>query len=127
MTGMMYSGLSCFVLQGMEPWTFRNLTPDADRTRPAKNFVEIKYPKPDGVLSFDLLTNLQRSGTFHDSDQPAHLRVKENKKTVPSSKQDVVYVFKYMVFDLLFQLHSYLMIISTSSLFDDYLILHVII
>ena len=62
MTGMMYSGISCFVLKGREPWTFANHTPDSDRTRPAAEFKEIQYHKPDGVLSFDLLTNLQRSG-----------------------------------------------------------------
>ena len=42
---------------------------------------KIDYPKPDGVLSFDLLTNLARSGTAHEEDQPAHLRLKEWKKT----------------------------------------------
>jgi electron-transferring-flavoprotein dehydrogenase len=62
LSGMAHSGLSCLVTQGKEPWTLHNNTPDADRTRPAKEFKEIVYPKPDGVLSFDLLTNLQRSG-----------------------------------------------------------------
>ena len=35
----------------------------------------IDYPKHDGVLTFDLLTNLTRSGTIHEHDQPSHLRV----------------------------------------------------
>lgn len=61
--GMAHSGLSCLITQGKEPWTLRNKVKDADRTRPAKECEEIVYPKPDGVLSFDLLTNLQRSGT----------------------------------------------------------------
>lgn len=43
----------------------------------------IEYPKADGKLSFDLLTNLARSGTNHEGDQPAHLRVKEDKAEVP--------------------------------------------
>lgn len=34
------------------------------------------YPKPDGVLSFDLLSNLARAGTAHEHDQPSHLRIK---------------------------------------------------
>jgi electron-transferring-flavoprotein dehydrogenase len=46
------------------------------QTRPAAEFKPIDYPKPDGVLSFDLLTNLARSGTNHEGDQPAHLRIK---------------------------------------------------
>jgi electron-transferring-flavoprotein dehydrogenase len=64
LTGMIHSGLSCLITGGKEPWSLHNKTPDADRTRPAKEFSEIEYPKPDGVLSFDLLTNLQRSGAL---------------------------------------------------------------
>ncbi|RYH21025.1 hypothetical protein EON65_21680 [archaeon] len=39
-------------------------------------------------ISFDLLTNLSRSGTNHEEDQPAHLRVRANcqKDTVDSYK-----------------------------------------
>lgn len=62
MTGVALSGLTCLVSRGVEPWTLRNHTKDCDRTRPAAECEEIVYPKPDGVLSFDLLTNLQRSG-----------------------------------------------------------------
>ena len=29
----------------------------------------LEYPKADGVLSFDLLTNLQRSGTSHEGQR----------------------------------------------------------
>lgn len=43
----------------------------------------IEYPKPDGVLTFDLLENLSRTGTNHDHDQPSHLRVKQGKATIP--------------------------------------------
>jgi electron-transferring-flavoprotein dehydrogenase len=35
------------------------------------------------VLSFELLSNLQRSGTNHGDDQPAHLRIKEDRAGVP--------------------------------------------
>ena len=31
--------------------------------KPMSECSKIEYPKPDGVLSFDLLTNLARSGT----------------------------------------------------------------
>lgn len=60
--GMIHTAFSCFISKGKEPWTFKNDTIDADKTKPAAQCEEIKYPKPDGVLSFDLLTNLQRSG-----------------------------------------------------------------
>ena len=61
--GMIYSGFSCFVGRGMEPWTLSNKTPDSAKTAPAASCKEINYPKFDNKLSFDLLTNLQRSGT----------------------------------------------------------------
>jgi electron-transferring-flavoprotein dehydrogenase len=49
--------------------------------QPMNECTKIEYPKPDGVLSFDLLTNLARSGTAHEADQPAHLKLREWSKT----------------------------------------------
>ncbi|QPD00153.1 electron transfer flavoprotein-ubiquinone oxidoreductase [Qipengyuania soli] len=37
----------------------------------------IDYPKPDGKLSFDRLTNVAFSYTNHAEDQPVHLQVKD--------------------------------------------------
>lgn len=51
-----------FITRGREPWTLTNRTPDSEKTKPAALYSEIVYPKPDGVLSFDLLTSLSRSG-----------------------------------------------------------------
>ena len=82
--GMAYSGFSAFISKGREPWTFRNSVPDSAKTAPAIAHAPIAYPKPDGVLSFDLLTNLARSGTNHEADQPAHLRVRKGMERVPS-------------------------------------------
>ena len=73
--GVLYSGLNCHIMKGREPWTIDNNKTDSERTKPAKEFKPISYPKPDGKITFDLLTNLQRSGTNHE-DQPAHLRIK---------------------------------------------------
>lgn len=87
--GMMYTAVSCFITKGKEPWTLHNNVEDCDRTKEAKGCEEIQYPKADGKLSFDLLSNLQRSGTSHEGDQPAHLRVKDHLKHVPSSKLPV--------------------------------------
>lgn len=83
LAGMVHTALSCFLTKGNEPWTLANKTKDSDKTEPAEKHSPINYPKNDGVLSFDLLTNLARSGTSHDHDQPAHLRIKEDKSDVP--------------------------------------------
>ncbi|MEO1042544.1 MAG: electron transfer flavoprotein-ubiquinone oxidoreductase [Pseudomonadota bacterium] len=48
---------------------------DAASTEPASKHKPIDYPKPDGVLTFDRLTNVSYSFTNHEEDQPAHLRL----------------------------------------------------
>lgn len=82
--GVAYSGLSAFVLRGMEPWTFskNDGKEDSEKTLKAAECEEIAYPKPDGVLSFDINTNLARSGTNHEA-QPAHLRIKPELAHIP--------------------------------------------
>ena len=50
---------------------------DAAATELAKDHAPIDYPKPDGKLSFDRLTNVAYSFTNHDEAQPAHLKLKD--------------------------------------------------
>jgi electron-transferring-flavoprotein dehydrogenase len=55
--------------------TLKHGKTDAAATEPAKKHKPIEYPKPDGRLSFDRLTNVSFSATNHDDGQPAHLRL----------------------------------------------------
>ena len=97
--GLVYTGIAAHITKGKEPWTLP--TPagsnadesktDSKATRPAKEFQSIDYPAPDGILTFDLLTNLQRSGTYHDDDQPSHLRIKPQLAAIPESTSLQVY------------------------------------
>ncbi|GGB00400.1 electron transfer flavoprotein-ubiquinone oxidoreductase [Allosediminivita pacifica] len=50
---------------------------DAEATGKAADFKPIDYPKPDGKLSFDRLTNVSYSFTNHEESQPPHLRLKD--------------------------------------------------
>jgi electron-transferring-flavoprotein dehydrogenase len=50
---------------------------DAAATGKAADHKPIDYPKPDGVLSFDRLTNVAFSFTNHEESQPAHLTLKD--------------------------------------------------
>ncbi|MEM9840340.1 MAG: electron transfer flavoprotein-ubiquinone oxidoreductase [Pseudomonadota bacterium] len=52
---------------------------DAESTEPASNHQPIDYPKPDGVITFDRLTNVSYSFTNHEEDQPAHLTLKDEE------------------------------------------------
>jgi electron-transferring-flavoprotein dehydrogenase len=55
--------------------TLKHGKTDAASLKPAKNFKPIDYPKPDGVISFDKLTNVSFTNTYHEEDQPVHLKV----------------------------------------------------
>ncbi|WP_018000692.1 electron transfer flavoprotein-ubiquinone oxidoreductase [Paracoccus sp. N5] len=50
---------------------------DAQATGKAADFQPIDYPKPDGKLSFDRLTNVAFSFTNHEESQPCHLKLKD--------------------------------------------------
>ena len=68
--------------------TLKHGKTDAASLKPAKNFKPIEYPKPDGVLSFDKLTNVSFTNTFHEEDQPVHLKVAD-MALQKSSEHDV--------------------------------------
>jgi electron-transferring-flavoprotein dehydrogenase len=57
--------------------TLKHGKSDAEATEPASKHKEISYPKPDGKLSFDRLTNVAFSFTNHEESQPAHLVLKD--------------------------------------------------
>jgi electron-transferring-flavoprotein dehydrogenase len=56
-------------------YTLKHGKADYAALKPAAAFKPIDYPKADGVLTFDRLTNVSYSATNHEEDQPAHLRV----------------------------------------------------
>ncbi len=65
-------------LTGWNPLgTLRHGKSDAEATEPASKHRPIEYPKPDGKLSFDRLTNVSFSFTNHAESQPAHLTLKD--------------------------------------------------
>ena len=70
------------MLRGKEPWTFRSHVPDHAQLRPAQDCKPIEYLKPDGEVSFDLLTSVALTGTNHEHDQPAHLTLMDDSVPV---------------------------------------------
>ena len=57
--------------------TLKHGKTDAAATEPADQHKMVSYPKPDGKLTFDRLTNVSFSATNHEEDQPAHLKLKD--------------------------------------------------
>jgi len=76
-------GFFTSLIKGKEFWEFKSKKSDSQYYNKASNSKKIEYPKHDGVLTFDLLENLARSGTNHDHDQPSHLRIKKDKLDSP--------------------------------------------
>uniref|UniRef100_A0A2R5LJQ2 Electron transfer flavoprotein-ubiquinone oxidoreductase n=1 Tax=Ornithodoros turicata TaxID=34597 RepID=A0A2R5LJQ2_9ACAR len=86
---IIYTGLFYFVCRGKEPWTLSHGGADYKKLSPAKECTPIEYPKPDGVVSFDLLSSVALTGTNHEGDQPPHLTLKDDK--VPVDRNLAVY------------------------------------
>ena len=59
------------------PWTIHRTTPDHARMHAASQVERIRYPKPDGKLTFDRLSSVFISNTNHEENQPAHLTLRD--------------------------------------------------
>ncbi|MDR8525732.1 electron transfer flavoprotein-ubiquinone oxidoreductase [Shewanella fidelis] len=62
---------------GKLPITLRDDQPDYAQMGEASAYNKIDYPKPDGKLSFDKLSSVYLSNTYHEEDQLCHLRLKD--------------------------------------------------
>jgi len=72
-----------YIFRGKMPITLSDPTPDYAALKPANKSEKIDYPKPDGVISFDKLSSVFLTNTFHEEDQPCHLQLRD--PTIPIS------------------------------------------
>ena len=79
--GTLMVGVEQYLLGGKFPWTLHHRHADHECLRPASEFQPIKYPQPDGKLSFDRLSSVFISNTNHEENQPCHLTLKD--ATIP--------------------------------------------
>ena len=81
-----FSPLGGLILGGFDMWfqtifqfslfgSLKHGKSDAASTESAEKHKEISYPKPDGSISFDRLTNVSFSMTNHEENQPCHLQL----------------------------------------------------
>ena len=59
------------------PWTLHRDKPDNATLLPADKCAQIRYPKPDGRITFDRLSSVFVSNTNHAEDQPSHLTLRD--------------------------------------------------
>jgi electron-transferring-flavoprotein dehydrogenase len=75
--GVMLGGIDMW-LNTLFPFlthTLKHTKPDYASLTKAAQAKQIGYPKPDGVLTFDILSSVFLSGTNHAENQPVHLRL----------------------------------------------------
>ncbi len=73
--GLLNAAMESYVLKGRGPWTFQHHQADHDATREAGQFFPIDYPKADGEISFDKLSSVYLTNTYHDENAPSHLKL----------------------------------------------------
>jgi electron-transferring-flavoprotein dehydrogenase len=71
-----YGAIDTYLLRGKAPWTMHHHA-DHTQLKKASECRPIAYPKPDGKLTFDLLSSVFLSNTNHEEDQPVHLTLKD--------------------------------------------------
>lgn len=75
--GSLYTGLEQLLTRGKVPWTLKHGHVDHACLKPKGQCERISYPRPDGMLSFDRLSSVYLSNTYHEEDQPVHLQLKD--------------------------------------------------
>lgn len=79
--GLINAAFETYITQGHTPWTLKNHA-DYNCLMPAAKANKINYPKPDGILTFDKLSSVFLSNTFHEENQPCHLVLKQPKLAI---------------------------------------------
>jgi len=74
--GLLNAAFETYITRGLSPWTLGHHK-DHESLKEAKDSPKIEYPKPDGKISFDRLSNVFYSSTNHAENQPCHLLLKD--------------------------------------------------
>lgn len=75
--GLANAALEAYVFKGRSSWTLSHDKPDHSVTGEAVKYSPIVYPKPDGKVTFDILSSVSLSDTIHDHDEPCHLKLRD--------------------------------------------------
>ncbi len=73
--GSAYAFIDINIFGGKLPWTLHDNKPDHQQLKRAADCPKIRYPKPDGKISFDKLSSVFLSNTNHAENQPCHLKL----------------------------------------------------
>jgi electron-transferring-flavoprotein dehydrogenase len=76
--GLINAAFETYISHGASPWTLKNHF-DHRTLQRASKAPKINYPKPDGRLTFDKLSSVFLSNTYHEENQPCHLKLKKEQ------------------------------------------------
>ncbi len=76
-TGTLMVGIDQILFRGNAPWTLHHKHADHETLKKKTEVEPIAYPKPDGVLTFDMLSSVFISNTNHDGKPAGHLTLKD--------------------------------------------------
>ena len=71
--GAAFNAIDQFIFRGNLPFTLNHPTPDHACLKKASECKKIDYPKYDNEVTFDKLSSVYLSNTYHEEDQPCHL------------------------------------------------------
>ncbi len=83
--GMMLSGIDQIIFRGKAPWTLKHAEEDHLALKKKDEAKIIRYPKPDGKITFDRLTNVSFTSTYHEENQPCHLKLNDEKLAISNN------------------------------------------
>lgn len=79
--GLLNAAFETYISKGRSPWTLNNHA-DHLQLKKASKAKKMDYPKPDGVLVFDKLSSVYLTNTYHEENQPCHLKLKQKKLAI---------------------------------------------
>lgn len=84
--GLANAAFETYITRGKSPWTLSNHA-DYKTLYTAKQSKKINYPKPDGILTFDRLSSVYLTNTFHEENQPCHLKLRDKELAITVNYQ----------------------------------------
>ncbi|MBV8803135.1 MAG: electron transfer flavoprotein-ubiquinone oxidoreductase, partial [Gammaproteobacteria bacterium] len=78
--GLLYSAFDTYILKGKAPWTLHNHA-DYVQLKSANDSQPVDYVVETSKVAFDLMSSVFLTHSFHDENQPCHLKLKD--PTVP--------------------------------------------
>ncbi len=79
--GLANAAFETYLTRGKSLWTLPNHA-DHLTLKPASKSKPIEYPKPDGIITYDILSSVYLSNTHHEENQPCHLKLRDKSLAI---------------------------------------------